>query len=136
MHYLSDVNDQKIIVQERTAIRNAWQLVSHRDTGAEMSPFAADTPIANLRNLLIFLIGIENIFVESMANSKQLESQHSREQIDHSQSNCSSQFLPINNRQYRSIGYFIGQNYFLEGEQDCVKLMQGFNLLVQNKLYY
>ena len=59
-----------------------------------MSPFPADTPIANLRNLLIFLIGIENIFVESMANCQHKESHESQEEFDHQKSDYSElQFL-------------------------------------------
>lgn len=59
----------------------------------------------------MFLIGIENIFIESMTR-------------------CDHQDLQLEKRRPRQAGYFEGGNYYLTDESDAIKLSQIFRALV------
>lgn len=108
-----------------TLAKQAWELISHAsetpddhmmsDRSTYVSNFELagkkDIRVVNLRNLIIFLLGIQNIFIESMACHQKQE----------------DAIVGLNGerlgRQPRQIGFFIGQNYFLSNEQDSKRLL-------------
>lgn len=64
--------------QEESLVKQAWDLISHatddplmNDRTGFVSSFdpngKKETRVVNLRNLIIFLLGIQNIFIDSMA---------------------------------------------------------------------
>ena len=79
------------------------------------------TSIVNLRNLIVLLLGINNIFIESMACNSQQET------LIVGAEGQRLEKVP------RAVGYFIGQNYFLKDEMDARRLLQTFREFPQTR---
>ena len=85
-------------------LSQAWKMISFMGPSAER--------VVNLRNFIMLVLGIENIFLPSMLDPER------------DQRSVKSQ---------RQFGYFIGQNFFLHNELDCKKLSQLFQAFMQFK---
>jgi hypothetical protein len=77
-----------------------WKNVSHNNN---VGPKKGE--IVSLRNIIIFLIAIENIFIRSMGLQENVEFEGKARK-----------------RENRQFGFFIGCNFFLKDENESRKL--------------
>jgi hypothetical protein len=102
MKYTSEPNE--LLVQ-------AWKNISHFNNGG-----IKKGEIVSLRNLIIFLIGIENIFIKSMGLQDDI-------QFDGKD----------RKREHRQFGFFIGCNFFLADPSETRKMCEVYRPLVLTK---
>jgi hypothetical protein len=102
LKYMSDAGeDIHNMNSEMAGIDRAWKLLAHFETGHPQR-----VNVISLRNLIIFLIAIENLYIESMSlNDLSLIPQ-------------ANMFT----REEREVGFFLGSNYFLDDQNDSRKL--------------
>jgi hypothetical protein len=111
IQFLAFMKQMKYTAEPNELLVQAWKNISHFNTGG-----IKKGEIISLRNLIIFLIGIENIFIKSMGLQDDLPFDGKDRK-----------------REHRQFGFFIGCNFFLADATETRKMCEVYRPLVLNK---